>query len=491
MGYVIKTMSDDKVRQISNGQVTNFGRYNFKFKHPKPYDDGLFCQKTFGPTRDYTCDCGIEKKVSVSHDFKSEKCPTCGIEYLPAAARHNRFGHIELHTHYVNPIAYPIVANILGINDKILKALSLGKTKISIQAANHGKLLTAEGESYIIVMLGDDGDIGSISQLVDKMRELRIDGNISMMQNRSNIAQKYFQAGYSLYDMFNTTVLVSPCGGRDLKKIGDRIGYGEVNVLYTRLMRESLRVQAIHQENEGRISDEDKREMIKYESLMIQKLINMMYLDGADYGSVKIEPIMESLRGKTGIVRGNLLGKRVDFSGRSVITSGPELPIDHVGLPVDMLHELMKPYIIRELITRIMDEDGVTTTFQAMRAAGKEHSHKTERVIQIIEKLSKSSMVIMNRAPSLHRYSAMTFKIKPHFGECIYFPPMACSPFNADFDGDTLAVHLLLSEEAYEETKITSFENNLMSSAAFDTPNAVPAHEMIVGAYLLSNTLGV
>ncbi|BCG50162.1 DNA-directed RNA polymerase subunit beta' [Ralstonia phage RP13] len=516
MKYTLKLMTDARMEVVSGGEVRNYGTYNFKFSNPKPVENGLFCQKIFGPLKDFTCACGTRKKKSFDNEFKGTACGVCGVEYLPVAARGARFGFIDTKCYYVNPLMYSTIGGILGIGSNALKELSLGQRKFRIDAAPFGLLADGHGNNYRIVMEGTpdwygpvpmienpndpDGDpvpdpafltaepiaYQSINSLVMEMKKLGIDGNVVMMNSHLKQARIYHDNGFSLWDMFNTRVLVAPPIERDMRFISeDRVGYGEVNTLYTRLVREGIRVSAILDEPEDIISKEDAEEMISFESLIVQKLVNMLYVDGAESGSINVPPILETLKGKGGIIRGNLLGKRVDFSGRSCIASGPHLPINTVGLPGKMVYELCKPIIIRDLATIIQDHDKFTRS-EALKLAIKEYDRMSPRAYDLMEKISKSIRVLMNRAPSLHRYSAMTFQVVIHGGKYIQFPPMACSPFNADFDGDTMAVHLILTDEAMEETVLTDYTYNLMHSGAFNKPNAAPSHEMTVGAYLLS-----
>lgn len=488
MGFVLKLMTDSDIRALSSGEVKSYGRFNFKFKHPKPIEDGLFCQKIFGPLRDYTCECGIIKRGPVSKDYRGEKCPTCSVEYIPSESRRYRMGHIELNTYYVNPLAYKLIADIIGCSEKFLKAISLGQINASIECTgNTGNLIDKDGNKYTLT-LNPDGHINSIYELVLSMEQIGIDSNLTLMESNKT-GRAYLKRGISLFELFNSTIVVPSPELRNIQMVGERIGFAPVNTLYTRLIRESIRISAINNASEEELDGVSKLEIIKYESQVIQKIINLLYVDGTMYGSITIPPIFEELKGKGGLIRGSMLGKRVDFSGRSVIASGPELPIDTIGMPFKMMYNLLKPHIIRELIKHY-EFDG-SNVASAIKRANYEYSKKTNLAQEFCERLTKSVMIMANRAPSLHRYSVMSFKVKTHHGKWIKFPPLACSPFNADFDGDTIGVHLILSDEAMEETRITSITSNLMSSAAYDKPNILPSHEMVVGAYLVSNNRGV
>lgn len=491
--YVLKLMTDARMREVSGGEVKNYGTYNFKFSNPKPVVDGLFCQRIFGPLRDFTCGCNVRKKKSFTDDFKGTECAVCGVSYLPVTARANRFGYIDTKCYYVNPLVYGMVGSILGIGAKALKELSVGTTRVMLESHPYGTLLDGFGNAYKIIVDMDNGHISSINSLIMEFRKLGIDGEVTLASNHMAQAKIYSKAGFGLYDLFNTCVLVAPALNRDMRYISEsRVGYGEVNALYTRIVREGLRVNAVLQESLGceegmepTINQADAAEILSFESNIIQKLVNMLMIDGCNAGVITVPPIIESLKGKSGIIRGNLLGKRVDFSGRSVIASGPNLPVNVMGLPADMVYELCKPIIIRDLSV-IIKNDKDFTMVESLKLAILEYQNMSPRAFRLMDKISKSISVLVNRAPSLHRYSAMTFGVKVHNGKHIQFPPLACSPFNADFDGDTVAVHLILTDNAREDGVLTDFTYNLMHSGAYNKPNATPSHEMAVGAYLLS-----
>lgn len=487
MKYSLKLMTDKRIKEIASGEIKNYGYFNFKFKHPKPVPDGLFCQKVFGPTRSYTCDCGITRKISGTTKFKSTPCSECGIEYISSDSRNDRFGYINTGIYYINPICVKLISRILGIGPKLLESLSRGDTKVSLNVSPNGYLYDSFGTPYVISLDTEFGDINSIDSLVLKMKELDIDGNISMMENKSSSGSIYYKKGYSLYDFFNQYVIVSPPSSRDMKKVSDdRIGYGEVNILYSRIIRDSIRVRVLEQEDDSVVDISHKKEIRNFSSLMIQKLMYMLITDGCSYGKVEVPARFEIFKGKEGLIRGNLLGKRVDFSGRSVITAGPDLPLDCIGIPFDMIYELAKPHIIGEIKVFLIENNSVSPTM-AIKDALWHYSKKTELSKEICESVSKTLIITMNRAPTLHRYGVMDFKVKIHWDKCIYFPIMACTPFNADFDGDTLGAYLKLSDNAMSEYNIMSFTNNLMNSKDYDEPLAMPNHEGIVGAYLLSH----
>lgn len=483
MEYRLGLLDDDKVLNLSNGEVKNFGKYLDRFLVKKAEINGLFCQRIFGPIVDYTCECGITKKVS-----NGEICPVCQVPYISSYERNNRFGHIELNTVVLPPLAIDTVAKIWGLSKTKFKEFIVdNKGYIGFVENSEGRFYTDNSKRYKLEYSLDKGEnfVDNLYELLLESEKLSINPYISMMENPNQSAQIYFNKGFDIFSMLLSKFPVSPAGMRDRKKVGEELVYHEDNLIYHRIIREALRINSFRNEIEDK---KELRELIAQETKIIQKLINGFILTGYRSNTKKlIEPKIDLLNTKEGLLRSEALGKRIDFSGRSIITSGPFLPIDTVGVPMLMLIELFTPDLIRELTKKLIKENKIGK-IKALRKAKSLIKEKTNPILfDLVEDISKDYMVMMNRAPSLHRFSVMSFKIKPVFNKCFFFPPMACKPFNADFDGDQLACYIIHSTNARKEQfGVMAFSNNLMSSAGMDKPNTMMSHEMIVGSYILT-----
>lgn len=483
MEYRLGLLDDEKVLSLSNGEVKNFGKYLDRFLVKKAEINGLFCQRIFGPIVDYTCECGITKKVS-----NGEICPVCQVPYISSYERNNRFGHIELNTVVLPPLAIDTVAKIWGLSKTKFKEFIVdNKGYIGFVENSEGRFYTDNSKRYKLEYSLDKGEnfVDNLYELLLESEKLGINPYISMMENPNQSAQIYFNKGFDIFSMLLSKFPVSPAGMRDRKKVGEELVYHEDNLIYHRIIREALRINSFRNEIEDK---KELRELIAQETKIIQKLINGFILTGYRSNTKKlIEPKIDLLNTKEGLLRSEALGKRIDFSGRSVITSGPSLPIDTVGVPMLMLIELFTPDLIRELTKKLIKENKIGK-IKALRKAKSLIKEKTDPILyDLVEDISKDYMVMMNRAPSLHRFSVMSFKIKPTFDKVLYFPPMACKPFGADFDGDQLACYIIHSRIAKnEQRKALAFSYNLMSTVDKNTPNAQMGHEMIVGSYLLT-----
>lgn len=483
MEYRLGLLDDEKVLSLSNGEVKNFGKYLDRFLVKKAEINGLFCQRIFGPIVDYTCECGITKKVS-----NGEICPVCQVPYISSYERNNRFGHIELNTVVLPPLAIDTVAKIWGLSKTKFKEFIVdNKGYIGFVENSEGRFYTDNSKRYKLEYSLDKGEnfVDNLYELLLESEKLSINPYISMMENPNQSAQIYFNKGFDIFSMLLSKFPVSPAGMRDRKKVGEELVYHEDNLIYHRIIREALRINSFRNEIEDK---KELRELIAQETKIIQKLINGFILTGYRSNTKKlIEPKIDLLNTKEGLLRSEALGKRIDFSGRSIITSGPFLPIDTVGVPMLMLIELFTPDLIRELTKKLIKENKIGK-IKALRKAKSLIKEKTNPILfDLVEDISKDYMVMMNRAPSLHRFSVMSFKIKPVFNKCFFFPPMACKPFNADFDGDQLACYIIHSTNARKEQfGVMAFSNNLMSSAGIDKPNTMMSHEMIVGSYILT-----
>lgn len=483
MEYRLGLLNDDAVLSLSNGEVKNFGKYLDRFIVKKAEINGLFCQRIFGPIVDYTCECGITKKVS-----NGEICSICQVPYISSYERNNRFGHIELNTVVLPPLAIEVVANMWGLSKTKFKEFIIdNKGYIGFVENNEGRFYTDDSKRYKLEYSLDKGEnfVDNLYELLLESEKLGINPYVSMMENPNQSAQIYFSKGFDIFSMLLSKFPVSPAGMRDRKKVGEELVYHEDNLIYHRIIREALRINSFRNEIEDK---KELRELIAQETKIIQKLINGFILTGYRSNTKKlIDPKIDNLNTKEGLLRSDALGKRIDFSGRSVITSGPFLPIDTVGVPILMLIELFTPDLIRELTKKIIAENKIGK-IKALRKAKSLIKEKTNPILyDLVEYISKDYMVMMNRAPSLHRFSVLSFRIKPVFDKCLFLPPVACKPFAGDFDGDQLSCYIIHSKVAKkEQQELISYTYNLMSSEDKNKPNVGMSHEMIVGSFLLT-----
>lgn len=434
INLVLSVARDSDIRKTTNGEVTNIGLYNFRFKEPVPFEGGLFCQKIFGPIKDYTCACGA-RKGGKTVDGKAPSCEICGVDLVKSEVRSKREGYIDAKVHYVNAYAMPLLGAILQIGEGNIEGICNGTMYFRFKESMNG-LRSMSGKFYSIELSKEDKTWGtSAEELLDAIQDLDLDSAYIMKNCNSRDVNRYHDKGYTISDFFCSHVRVSPPRTRDMSVVNKDISFHPVNNIYARIVRIGARVATLTNqilEYDGELNLEQLKQVIRGESIVLQALIDALLFKGAtDYRGNEIPSVISSLGGKEGIVRGNLLGKRVDFSGRSVIISGPELPLDTIGVPWKMMYELLKPFILNKLIEHLEDLDGILTS-QTLKKARTMYANKSTEAMMFMRELADRHWAFLNRAPSLHRYSVMAFKIQLHSGKAIKLPPMLCSPFNAD-----------------------------------------------------------
>lgn len=466
----VSLASDTDNRAFSSGEVILPETMNYRTSKPVP--GGLFCQKIFGPIDDYVCSCGRLRGV-VNH---GQACSVCEVTVLSRKSRMSRYGHIELPVPYINPIIFATAREIFGIPQKGFQALMFGKASVVIAESVHGKIYSRDGKTYGLEIVDlEEGKTGPfyLKKLLDSVDA---DPELTMSKTVSKKGKKYFEKGYNLFDFFNYTLPICPPYYRPILQMESGYSSHPRNELYLQVMRKALRAHEILN------TFEEKDTFLVYESLMIQKNVTQLFYGGAiDRNSQRLDGIIEGLSGKGGLFRGTLLGKRVDFSARSVIASGPHLEIDQIGLPLKMAYELFKPHILGELRKRYT---------MTLKAALKVYGEMPSECLDILDLVMKKNRVAMNRAPSLHRYSVQAFRPVLSTGKQIQVPPMICSGFNADFDGDTVAIHVIVSLKAkHEAEELLSPKNNILHSLD-GSPLIAPSHEVIIGLHHLSRCDG-
>lgn len=503
--------SPEEILENSSGEVLKPETINYRTY--KPERDGLFCERTFGPVKDYECHCGKYKRIR----YKGIVCDRCGVEVTEKKVRRERMGHISLEVPVVhiwyfrsnpNKISY-----LLGIPAKKLESVIYYEKYAVIQpgiveSVEVNDLLTEDEYLEILASLPkenqylDDSDpnkfiakIGAeaIYDLLarvdlDKLSyELRDRASKDSSQQRKKDALKRLQVVESFRAsqgqnrpewMVLKVVPVIPPELRPLVPLdGGRFATSDLNELYRRVIIRNNRLKRLLEQRAPQV-------ILRNEKRMLQEAVDSLFDNSRKSSAVKSESnrplksLTDSLKGKQGRFRQNLLGKRVDYSARSVIVVGPELKMHECGLPKYMAAELYKPFIIRKLIER-----GIVKT---VKSAKKIVDRKEPVVWDILEHVIKGHPVLLNRAPTLHRLGIQAFQPKLIEGKAIQLHPLACTAFNADFDGDQMAVHLPLSNEAILEAQILMLASHNILNPANGAPITVPSQDMVLGLYYIT-----
>ena len=505
--------SPEEILENSSGEVLKPETINYRTY--KPERDGLFCERIFGPVKDYECHCGKYKRIR----YKGIVCDRCGVEVTEKKVRRERMGHIELvvpvaHIWYFRSLPNKI-GYLLGLPTKNLDAIIYYERYVVIQpgiAAEEGieKLQLLSEEEYLdlldklprenqylddsdpnkfIAKMGAEAVYDLLAGLdLDALSyELRNRANNDSSQQRKNDALKRLQVVESFRAskhrnrpewMILRIVPVTPPELRPLVPLdGGRFATSDLNDLYRRVIIRNNRLKRL-------IEIKAPEVILRNEKRMLQEAVDSLFDNSRKASAVKSEAnrplksLSDSLKGKQGRFRQNLLGKRVDYSARSVIVVGPELKMHECGLPKFMAAELYKPFIIRKLIER-----GIVKT---VKSAKKIVDRKDAVIWDILENVMKGHPVLLNRAPTLHRLGIQAFQPKMIEGKAIQLHPLACTAFNADFDGDQMAVHLPLSNEAILEAQMLMLQSHNILNPANGAPITVPAQDMVLGLYYIT-----
>ena len=515
--------SPEEILENSYGEVTKPETINYRTY--KPERDGLFCERIFGPTKDYECACGKYKRIR----YKGIVCDRCGVEVTEKKVRRERSGHIELvvpvaHIWYFRSLPNKI-GYLLGMPTKKLDAVIYYEKYVVIQPGVMEGKTDADGlevngshkldllteDEYIDIIDNqiseendrlDDSDpnkfiakmgaeaIYELLQNVDLDNlsyELRDRANNDSSQQRKTEALKRLQVveGFRASKGINKPewmimkiIPVTPPELRPLVPLdGGRFATSDLNDLYRRVIIRNNRLKRL-------VEIKAPEVILRNEKRMLQEAVDSLFDNSRKSSAVKSESnrplksLSDSLKGKQGRFRQNLLGKRVDYSARSVIVVGPELKMGECGLPKLMAAELYKPFIIRKLIER-----GIVKT---VKSAKKIVDRREPVIWDILENVMKGHPVMLNRAPTLHRLGIQAFQPKMIEGKAIQLHPLACTAFNADFDGDQMAVHLPLSNEAILETQILMLQSHNILNPANGAPITVPSQDMVLGLYYIT-----
>lgn len=493
----ISIASPDKVRSWSMGEVTKPETINYRTL--KPERDGLFCAKIFGPVKDYECICGKYKRLR----HRGVVCEKCGVEVIQSKVRRERMGHIELacpvaHIWFLKSLPSRI-GTVLDISlrdlEKVLYFESFivsdaGDTKLEV-----GELLTEkeyrqakqEFGSRFKAGMGADTILEMLKKIeVDKLcvslraelKTVTSEAKKKKISKRLKVLTSFQLSGNRPEWMIMNVVPVIPPDLRPLVPLdGGRFATSDLNDLYRRVINRNNRLKRLMELNAPDI-------IIRNEKRMLQESVDALF-DNGRRGRIITGPnkrplksLSDMLKGKGGRFRQNLLGKRVDYSGRSVIVVGPELRLHQCGLPKKMALELFKPFIYNKL-----EERGYVTT---IKSAKKMVEKEKSVVWDILDEVIKEHPVLLNRAPTLHRLGIQAFEPLLIEGKAIQLHPLVCTAFNADFDGDQMAVHVPLSVEAQVESRVLMMSTNNILSPANGRPIIVPSQDIVLGLYYMT-----
>lgn len=495
----ISLASPDVVRSWSSGEVTKPETINYRTF--KPERDGLFCAKIFGPTQDFRCLCGKYKGLK----YKGIVCEKCGVEVTMSSVRRERMGHIELNSKVAHIWFFKGVpsriAVLLEITGKQVEHIVYFENYIVLDPGNvpslrFKQILTEDDYIDLVERYGEDSFKAGMGAeaIFDLLKSLDVEKEVEQLKSRLvrersiqkkksmarrlKLMEDFLQSGNRPEWMILTIVPVLPPDLRPLVRLdGGRFASSDLNDLYRRVINRNNRLK--------RLLDLKAPELIiKNEKRMLQEAVDALFDNqkrNKSYMSSQKRPLKslsDSLKGKQGRFRQNLLGKRVDYSGRSVIVVDPKLKLDQCGLPKKMALELFKPFIYNKL-----EKKGVVTTLRVARTWVEENR---DEIWDALDEVIKEHTVLLNRAPTLHRLGIQAFK--PHLveGNSITLHPLVCPAFNADFDGDQMAVHIPLSLEAQAESKLLMLSTNNILNPANGRPLAVPTQDMILGFYYLT-----
>ncbi|MCX6241283.1 MAG: DNA-directed RNA polymerase subunit beta' [Bacteroidetes bacterium] len=511
----VSLASPEKILEMSSGEVLKPETINYRTY--KPERDGLFCERIFGPVKDWECHCGKYKRIR----YKGIVCDRCGVEVTEKKVRRERMGHIQL----VVPVAHiwffrslpNKIGSLLGLPTKKLESIIYYEKYVVIQPGvksldglNYLDFLSEEEYFDIIEKLPQENqylddsdpnkfiarmgaealyDLLSRIDLDKESYDLRHKANTETSQQRKAEALKRLQVFESFRDaqkrmdnrpewMIVKVVPVIPPELRPLVPLdGGRFATSDLNDLYRRVIIRNNRLKRL-------IEIKAPDVILRNEKRMLQEAVDSLFDNSRKASAVKTESnralksLSDSLKGKQGRFRQNLLGKRVDYSGRSVIVVGPELRLNECGLPKEMASELFKPFIIRKMLER-----GIVKT---VKSAKKIVDRKDPVVWDILENIMKGHPVMLNRAPTLHRLGIQAFQPKLIEGKAIQLHPLVCTAFNADFDGDQMAVHVPLGNAAILEAQLLMLASHNILNPANGAPITVPSQDMVLGLYYMT-----
>ena len=494
----ISLASPEKIREWSHGEVKKPETINYRTF--KPERDGLFCAKIFGPVKDYECNCGKYKRMK----HRGVVCEKCGVEVIQSKVRRERLGHINLAT----PVAHiwflkslpSRIGNLLDIALKDLEKVLYSEAFVVVDpkesGLQRGELLTEERYLKLVEEVGEDGfvagmgaeavrdllkaiDVHKLSELLrQEMKDATSEAKRKKIAKRLKVVDAFRESANHPEWMMLEVIPVIPPDLRPLVPLdGGRFATSDLNDLYRRVINRNNRLKRLQELNAPEI-------IIRNEKRMLQEAVDALFDNGRRGKTITgpnkrpLKSLSDMLKGKQGRFRQNLLGKRVDYSGRSVIVVGPELRLHQCGLPKKMALELFKPFIYNKL-----EERGLVTT---IKSAKKLVERERPEVWDILEEVIKEHPILLNRAPTLHRLGIQAFEPLLIEGKAIQLHPLVCAAFNADFDGDQMAVHVPLSLEAQMEARVLMMSTNNILSPANGRPIILPSQDIVLGLYWMT-----
>ena len=496
---MISLKSPEEILSHSSGEVLRAETINYKTG--KPEKDGLFCEKIFGPVKDWTCSCGAHTR-----DYNyNKRCERCGVMVTKSSVRRENFGHIELefpvvHIMFLKSNA-PILSTILNMSVKVLENIIYFISYVVLDPKDtpykkYDILSEREYRKVLFEYGGDAMEVAMGGEAILKMLEA-IDLDAEILEMKEILSKKKNPKLVKRMSMFHAMkeknirpewivlkrVPVSPPDIRPIVQVaGGKFATSDINDLYRRLISRNLRLRKME---DGCTPDV----IIRNERRLLQDSVDCLFANSKKDNPIKasngggsngrvLKSISDCISGKRGVFRGTLLGKRVDYSGRSVIVVGPTLKMNQVGIPKTMALELCKPYVISELKQRGIEDK--------IKAAREMIERQDSRIWDVLEDVIVGKPVLLNRAPTLHRLSIQGFDMVLVEGDAIELHPLVCSAFNADFDGDQMAVHLPLGEKARKETYGLMYAPNNILNPKDGQTIAVPSQDMVIGLYCLT-----
>lgn len=476
----IRFLNADKFKQTSCGEVIEPSTINLRTR--LPHIGGLLCPAIFGPIKDYCCNCN--PPLLKGRQFSGVKCEKCGVVVMSSKSRRERVGHIELPVPCVHPLAYIILADIMDIQFKDFEDIIDGKLWVGWVTDKESGVVYLKNGTKAKAIIKEQRDMEakkrSSMALYHMIKEVDLDRTAELQHNlgmkTSTFLRLLLKEGDKLENLFITTLPVMPVAYRPYLDKLDYIITNSKNDLYARIFWKKLRFQRLR----DLFPMFDLEIIIQEETTLLQRAINELMIDGTEtVKGVHLKSILEDIKGKVGLVRNKLLGKRADFSGRTVISPSPKLKLDEMGMPKKMAIELFKPWVQHWL----KQNYGLSTK---QTGALYKDRKKDSRLYEALEEVVKDKRVVMNRAPTLHRIGMLAFKVRLHDGHSFLLHPMVCTPYNADFDGDQMAVHVPLSRLAWEELNEYMMPIDNILSPLDSSPVIGPSHEMIIGAYFMT-----
>ena len=492
--------SPEKIREWSKGEVTKPETINYRTL--KPEKEGLFCEKIFGPSKDWECHCGKYKKIR----YKGVVCDRCGVEVTKASVRRERMGHIELaapvsHIWYFKGIPSRM-GLLLDLSPRVLEKVLYFASYIVLDPMDtdleYKQVLSEKEYQDARETWGNKFRVGMGAEAVKELLQaIDLDADSADLKaqledatgqkkarviKRLEVVEAFRESGNEPSWMIMDAIPVIPPDLRPMVQLdGGRFATSDLNDLYRRIINRNNRLKRLLELGAPDI-------IVRNEKRMLQEAVDALIDNGrrgrpvTGPGNRALKSLSDMLKGKSGRFRQNLLGKRVDYSGRSVIVVGPELKIYQCGLPKEMAIELFKPFVMKELVGR-----GIS---QNIKAAKKLVERLDAQVWDVLEDVIKEHPVMLNRAPTLHRLGIQAFEPILVEGKAIKLHPLVCTAFNADFDGDQMAVHLPLSVEAQAECRFLLLSPNNLLKPSDGGPVAVPSQDMVLGIYYLTQERG-